>query len=102
MCLAVRIKILFGDYEDIKPVLDAYQSELKSWLLNRQPRNSAVGLLDIKHLDARIEPGDHCCVNVTIGSKAVIMMGAILNISTTVGEATMIDMGGNHRRLCTD
>ena len=72
-------QIVFGDYEEIKQVLDAYQSEIEE--------------LVIEHLDARIEPGAIVREHVTIGSKAVIMMGAILNIGATVGEATMIDMG---------
>lgn len=86
-------QIVFGDYEEIKQVLDAYQSEIEELVIEPSARNSAVGLLDIKHLDARIEPGAIVREHVTIGSKAVIMMGAILNIGATVGEATMIDMG---------
>ena len=78
-------QIVFGDYEEIKQVLDAYQSEIEELVIEPSARNSAVGLLDIKHLDARIEPGAIVREHVTIGSKAVI--------GATVGEATMIDMG---------
>lgn len=71
-------QIVFGDYEEIKQVLDAYQSEIEELVIEPSARNSAVGLLDIKHLDARIEPGAIVREHVTIGSKAVIMMGAVL------------------------
>ena len=56
-------------------------------------RNSAVPLLDLKNVNARIEPGAILRDRVEIGDRAVIMMGAILNIGAVVGEDTMIDMG---------
>ena len=56
-------------------------------------RNSAVPMLDLKGINARIEPGAIIRDEVEIGEGAVIMMGAILNIGTAVGEGTMIDMG---------
>ena len=55
--------------------------------------NSAIPLLDIKNIPARIEPGAIIREQVEIGKNAVIMMGAILNIGAVVGEGTMIDMG---------
>jgi len=55
-------------------------------------RNSAVPLLDIKGLNARIEPGAIIREKVTIGEKCVIMMGAVINIGSEIGDGTMIDM----------
>ena len=56
-------------------------------------RNSAVPLLDLKGVNARIEPGAIIRDRVEIGDGAVIMMGAVINIGAVVGEGTMIDMG---------
>lgn len=56
-------------------------------------RNSAIPLLDIENLDARIEPGAIIRDNVKIGKHAVIMMGAVINIGSEIGARTMIDMG---------
>ena len=50
-------------------------------------------LLDLKGVNARIEPGAIIRDKVEIGDGAVIMMGAILNIGAVVGKGTMIDMG---------
>ena len=50
-------------------------------------------MLDLKGIQARIEPGAIIREQVEIGKNAVIMMGAILNIGAVVGEGTMIDMG---------
>lgn len=50
-------------------------------------------MLDLTHINARIEPGAMIRDNVTIGDHAVIMMGAIINIGAAIGEGTMIDMG---------
>ena len=69
-------KIVFGDWADVAPVLE--QNQFRHLEIENNCHNSAIPLLDIKNIPARIEPG---------------MMGAILNIGAVVGEGTMIDMG---------
>ena len=54
--------------------------------------NSGVPMLDIKNINARIEPGVFIRDKVSIGERAVIMMGAVINIGAEIGEGTMIDM----------
>ena len=56
-------------------------------------RNSGVPLLDVRNVNARIEPGAIIRDQVEIGDNAVIMMGAIINIGAVIGAGTMIDMG---------
>ncbi len=56
-------------------------------------RNSGVPLLDMKEINARIEPGAVIREQVLIGDNAVIMMGAQINIGAEIGANTMIDMG---------
>ena len=56
-------------------------------------RNSGVPLLNMKDVNARIEPGALIRERVEIGNNAVIMMGAVINIGAVIGEGTMIDMG---------
>lgn len=85
--------VVFGDWEDIKPVLDANQDVIEDFIIENDARNSAIPLLDLKDFQARIEPGAIIRDHVTIQKNAVIMMGAILNIGAEVGEGTMIDMG---------
>jgi len=84
-------KIVFGDWKDIAPVLTA--NEFDHVEIENNCRNSAIPMLDMKDVPARIEPGAIIREQVTIGKNAVIMMGAILNIGAIVGEGTMIDMG---------
>ena len=83
--------IVYGDWKDIKPVLDSYP-EL-DYVIENDCRNSAVPLLDLKNIQARIEPGAIIRDQVEIGNNAVIMMGAIINIGAVIGDNTMIDMG---------
>lgn len=83
--------IVYGDWKDIKPVLDSYP-EL-DYVIENDCRNSAVPLLDLKDIQARIEPGAIIRDQVEIGNNAVIMMGAIINIGAVIGDNTMIDMG---------
>ena len=56
-------------------------------------RNSAIPMLDMTNINARIEPGFFIRNGVTIGDNAVIMMGAVINIGAVIGEGSMIDMG---------
>lgn len=84
-------KIVFGDWKDIAPVLREHEFDHVE--IENSCRNSAIPMLDMKDIPARIEPGAIIREQVTIGKNAVIMMGAILNIGAIVGEGTMIDMG---------
>lgn len=84
-------KIVFGDWADVAPVLE--KNEFVHVEIENNCRNSAIPLLDMKNIPARIEPGAIIREQVEIGKNAVIMMGAILNIGAAVGEGTMIDMG---------
>ena len=84
-------KIVFGDWADVAPVLEA--NTFRHLEIENNCRNSAIPMLDLKNVPARIEPGAIIREQVEIGKNAVIMMGAILNIGAVVGENTMIDMG---------
>ena len=86
-------KIVFGDWTALKPILEANCDRIEDIVIENDRRNSAVPMLDLKDIEARIEPGAIIREQVEIGPNAVIMMGAILNIGAVVGEGTMIDMG---------
>jgi 2,3,4,5-tetrahydropyridine-2,6-dicarboxylate N-acetyltransferase len=86
-------KVVFGDWADIEPALEAAGATEEDFVIENQMRNSAIPLLDLKGVNARIEPGAIIRDQVTIGEQAVIMMGAVINIGAVVGEGTMIDMG---------
>ena len=85
--------VVFGDWEDIRPVLEQNQEKILSQQVENDARNSAIPLLDKKEIHARIEPGAIIREQVEIGDSAVIMMGAVINIGAVIGEGTMIDMG---------
>ncbi|MDO4865348.1 MAG: 2,3,4,5-tetrahydropyridine-2,6-dicarboxylate N-acetyltransferase [Clostridia bacterium] len=86
-------KIVFGDWAELAPILEANRDSIEDIVIENDRRNSAVPLLDMKGIPARIEPGALIRENVTIGANAVIMMGAVINIGAIIGEGTMIDMG---------
>ena len=86
-------KIVFGDWKDIGPVLEAHAGDIAQLVIENDCRNSAIPMLDLKPINARIEPGAIIRENVEIGDNAVIMMGAIINIGAIIGAGTMIDMG---------
>ncbi|MBQ6594754.1 MAG: 2,3,4,5-tetrahydropyridine-2,6-dicarboxylate N-acetyltransferase [Clostridia bacterium] len=86
-------KIVFGDWNRLKPILEANSDRIEDIVVENDRRNSAIPMLDLKDIEARIEPGALIRDQVSIGRRAVVMMGAVLNIGASVGEDTMIDMG---------
>ena len=86
-------KLVFGQWEKIRQVLDSQKQKITDYIVECDRRQSAIPLLDIKSLSARVEPGAILREGVAVGDGAVIMMGAILNIGASVGEGTMVDMG---------
>ena len=84
--------VLFGDNADIEKFLSDNKSLISSFELEYDRRNSAIPLLDTRHVDARIEPGAVIRDKVLIHKNAVVMMGAVINIGAEIGENTMIDM----------
>lgn len=84
---------LFGDWADVKPFLEENKEKVTDYHIENDARNSAVPLLNLKEINARIEPGAIIRDKVLIGDNAVIMMGAIINIGAEIGADSMIDMG---------
>ena len=85
-------KLLFGEWENIRPVLREHQEDIADVFVECTCRESRVPLLDFKDLDARIEPGALIRRGAQIGRGAVILMGAVINIGAVVGAGTMVDM----------
>ncbi|MCM3214899.1 2,3,4,5-tetrahydropyridine-2,6-dicarboxylate N-acetyltransferase [Niallia taxi] len=85
--------VVFGEWSDISEVIEANKEKFTDYVVENDRRNSAIPLLDMKNIKARIEPGAIIRDQVEIGDNAVIMMGAVINIGASIGEGTMIDMG---------
>lgn len=84
--------ILFGEYDAVTEYIERNKDNIKDYVIENDRRNSAIPLLDIKKLNARIEPGSFIRDHVKIDRNAVIMMGAVINIGAEIGENSMIDM----------
>ncbi|WP_067730061.1 2,3,4,5-tetrahydropyridine-2,6-dicarboxylate N-acetyltransferase [Oceanobacillus damuensis] len=84
--------VLFGEWNTIKAFLDDNSEAVTDYVVENDRRNSAIPMLDLKGINARIEPGAIIRDQVEIGDGAVIMMGSSINIGAVIGEGTMIDM----------
>lgn len=82
--------ILFGESTEVLTFLN--KNNVRKFRLEQDRRNSAIPLIDMLSIDARIEPGAIIRDKVSIGKNAVIMMGAVINIGAEIGEGSMIDM----------
>lgn len=89
---AQNFYILFGESDHITPIILNYKDKIKSFRVENDRRNSAIPMLNLLEVDARIEPGAIIRDKVSIGKSAVIMMGAVINIGAEIGEGTMVDM----------
>ena len=87
-----RSLVVFGEYTEIQSVLAENKWRIEYYEIENDRRNSAIPMLDLKQIKARIEPGAIIRDKVSIGENAVIMMGAVINIGAEIGENTMIDM----------
>ncbi|MDR4969330.1 MAG: 2,3,4,5-tetrahydropyridine-2,6-dicarboxylate N-acetyltransferase, partial [Acholeplasmataceae bacterium] len=83
---------VFGEIKDIELILENYKNYITDYVIEYDRRNSAIPLLDITKIPARIEPGSFIREHAVINQDAVIMMGAVINIGAVIGEKTMIDM----------
>ncbi|HSL69536.1 MAG TPA: 2,3,4,5-tetrahydropyridine-2,6-dicarboxylate N-acetyltransferase [Longimicrobiales bacterium] len=84
--------ILIGEWSAVEPVLTANARSIQYFHLENDRRNSAIPLLDLKPLTARIEPGSVIREKVEIGERVIVMMGAVINIGAVIGAGTMVDM----------
>ncbi|MYL34812.1 2,3,4,5-tetrahydropyridine-2,6-dicarboxylate N-acetyltransferase [Pontibacillus yanchengensis] len=84
--------VLFGEWKEVEPLLKEHEDAIADYVVENDRRNSAIPTLDLKKVNARIEPGAIIRDQVEIGDGAVIMLGAAINIGSVVGEGTMIDM----------
>ncbi|WLR43201.1 2,3,4,5-tetrahydropyridine-2,6-dicarboxylate N-acetyltransferase [Bacillus carboniphilus] len=84
--------VVFGEWSEMKALLELNKDAIEDFVIENDRRNSAIPMLDLKEIKARIEPGAIIRDQVEIGDNAVIMMGAVINIGCVVGKGTMIDM----------
>ncbi len=84
--------VIFGEWNEVNELLNTYKSQIEDYVIENDRRNSAIPLLDMKNINARIEPGAIIREHVEIGDGAVIMFGALINIGSVIGDGTMIDM----------
>ncbi|SNT08493.1 2,3,4,5-tetrahydropyridine-2,6-dicarboxylate N-acetyltransferase [Anaerovirgula multivorans] len=84
--------IIIGEYHEVNKILELNKHTIENYHLENDRRNSAIPLMNLLHLNARVEPGAFIREGVEIEKNAIIMMGAVLNIGAKIGENTMIDM----------
>ncbi len=89
---AMPFYVAFGDAADILSFIEQNQSFITEYELENDRRLSAIPLLNLLNVNARIEPGALIRDGVEIKDQAVIMMGAVINIGAHIGSESMIDM----------
>jgi tetrahydrodipicolinate N-acetyltransferase len=84
--------ILVGEWARVAEVLERAGRSVRYYHLENDRRNSALPFLDLKGMNARIEPGAVIREGVTLGDHVIVMMGAVINIGAEIGAGTMVDM----------
>ncbi|QSX08485.1 2,3,4,5-tetrahydropyridine-2,6-dicarboxylate N-acetyltransferase [Alkalibacter rhizosphaerae] len=83
---------IFGESNVVLPFLEKIKDRITSMRIENDRRNSAIPMIDMTNIDARIEPGVSIREGAHIGKSCVLMMGAVINIGANIGDGTMIDM----------
>ncbi len=84
--------ILVGEWSRVADVLAKAGERVRYVDVRNDRRNSALPMLDLRNVNARIEPGSVIRDGVEIGDNVIVMMGAVVNIGASIGAGTMIDM----------
>ena len=84
--------VVFTEAKIAAEILSSNEGSIEYYEVENDRRNSAIPMLDMKNINARIEPGAVIRDRVDIGDNAIIMMGAVINIGAVIGENTMVDM----------
>jgi 2,3,4,5-tetrahydropyridine-2-carboxylate N-succinyltransferase len=84
--------VVFGQHRDVSALIERNKDTINKYRIECDRRNSAIPLLDITGLNARIEPGAVIRDKVKIGNNVIVMMGAVINIGAVIGDSSMIDM----------
>lgn len=84
--------ILIGDYPLIQSWIREHKDRIKDKHVEITARYSALPLLDLSKVEARIEPYAVVREGASIGKDCIIMMGAVINVGAEIGARTMIDM----------
>ncbi|MPW24699.1 2,3,4,5-tetrahydropyridine-2,6-dicarboxylate N-acetyltransferase [Alkalibaculum sp. M08DMB] len=85
--------IIFAEKSTLTEFLEKFSDKISTCRFEYDRRNSAVPMLDVTEVNARIEPGAFIREGAHIGNNCVIMMGAVINIGANIGDGTMVDMG---------
>ena len=88
-----HFKIAIGDLDAINAYIEENKDLIKDSFIEQDRRNSAIPMLDMRNINARIEPGCFIRENVSIGDNAVIMMGAVLGGRAEVGKHCHVGAG---------
>jgi 2,3,4,5-tetrahydropyridine-2,6-dicarboxylate N-acetyltransferase len=84
--------VLVGDYPAIEKWMKRNKTKIRDCYVEVLGRNSALPLLDLRKVEARVEPGAVIREGARIAKDCVVMMGAVINIGAEVGRGTMVDM----------
>lgn len=84
--------ILVGEWAAVSAVLESNVDRVRYHDVQNDRRNSALPMLDLTRVNARIEPGAVIRDGVQIGERVIVMMGAVINIGSVIGAGSMIDM----------
>jgi tetrahydrodipicolinate N-acetyltransferase len=84
--------VLIGEWDAVRMAIESAGSRVSYFHVANDRRNSAIPMLDLRGVNARIEPGAFIREKVEIGDNVIVMMGAVINIGAVVGAGTMIDM----------
>ena len=81
-----NVRILIGEYDVIFSILNKHKDSIENYYVEQDRRNSAIPLLKMENIQARIEPGAIIRDRVKIEKNAVVAAGSVVTKDVPAGS----------------
>lgn len=86
------IYIILGNICDLTKIIEDNKDDIEYHYLEIFYHKKLMDYYDLTKTKARVEFGSIIRSNVRLSDKAIILMGAVINTNSSIGDYTMIDM----------
>ena len=83
-------KIVFGDWKELSSILEENKDKIEDIVIENDCRNSAIPMLNLLDIPARIEPGAIIREQVEIGANAVVIEGCHIGKGAVVAAGAVV------------
>ena len=84
--------LIFADIKELLELIENNKEDIEYYHLETSYHRKLMDYYDLTKTLARVEIGSIIRSNVILSNKAIVLMGAVINTNSSIGDYTMIDM----------